>query len=65
MLRWRLDSGLSSNIVVFGSLATIIVADAAAKRGIPITFREFTRAGVPVTLGTLFLAYLWLMVTAA
>ena len=60
-----LASGLSSNIVVFGSLATIIVADAAAKRGIPITFRAFTRAGVPVTLGTLMLAYLWLMVTAA
>lgn len=58
-----LASGLSSNIVIFGSLATIIVADAAAKRGIPITFRAFTRAGVPVTLGTLLLAYLWLLAT--
>ena len=60
-----LASGFSSNIVIFGSLATIIVADAAAKRGIPITFRAFTRAGVPVTLGTLLLAYLWLLATGA
>lgn len=55
-----LASGLSSNLLVIGSLANIIVVDAAARRGIKISFGEFTRSGVPVTLVSLTIAALWL-----
>jgi len=55
-----LASGLSSNLLVIGSLANIIVVDAAAKRGIKISFGEFSRSGVPITLVSLVIAALWL-----
>jgi Na+/H+ antiporter NhaD/arsenite permease-like protein len=55
-----LASGLSSNLLVIGSLANIIVVDAAARRGIKIGFGEFTRSGVPITLVSLTIAALWL-----
>jgi Na+/H+ antiporter NhaD/arsenite permease-like protein len=54
-----LASGLSSNLLVVGSLANIIVVDAASQRGLTISLREFARAGVPVALITLALAWGW------
>ena len=53
-------SGLSSNLIIIGSLASIIVVDAAQQRGLDISFWEFARNGIPVTLITLGLASLWL-----
>lgn len=53
-------SGLSSNLIVIGSLASIIVVDAAARRGITISSMQFMRSGVPVTLLSLALSALWL-----
>ena len=53
-------SGLSSNLIVIGSLASIIVVDAAARRGIKISSIQFMRSGVPVTLISLALSALWL-----
>ena len=46
-----LASGFSSNLIVFGSLATIIVVEAAKDRGVTISFAEFSRSGVPITAG--------------
>ena len=54
-----LASGLASNLVVVGSLANIIVVDAANQRGIDISFGRFARSGVPVTLISLALAWGW------
>jgi Na+/H+ antiporter NhaD/arsenite permease-like protein len=53
-------SGLSSNLIIIGSLASIIVVDAAAQRGLTISFWEFARNGIPVTLVTLALSAFWL-----
>ena len=53
-------SGLSSNLIVIGSLASIIVVDAAARRGLTISARQFMRSGVPVTLVSLALSAVWL-----
>ena len=54
-----LASGLSSNLLIVGSLANIIVVDAASQRGLKISFREFTLAGVPVALITLAVGWAW------
>ncbi len=56
-------SGLSSNLIVIGSLASIIVVDAAGARGLRISFWDFARSGIPVTLLSMLLAagWLWLM----
>jgi len=59
-----LASGFSSNLVVFGSLATIIVVEAAKDRGIHISFGEFSRVGVPVTALTLAFGFAWVVLVA-
>jgi Na+/H+ antiporter NhaD/arsenite permease-like protein len=53
-------SGLSSNLVIIGSLASIIVVDAAAKGGLHISFWDFARTGIPITLTSMLIAAGWL-----
>lgn len=48
-----LVSSLSGNLLVVGSVANIIVVDAAARAGITISWREHARIGIPVTIATL------------
>jgi len=56
-----LGTGFSSNLIVFGSLAGIIVVEQAATCGVKISFGEFARAGVPVTLACMVLAAGWIL----
>jgi Na+/H+ antiporter NhaD/arsenite permease-like protein len=60
-----LASGLASNLIIIGSLANIIVVDAAAARGLRISFWDFAKVGLPVSLITLAIAYLWVRVVVA
>jgi Na+/H+ antiporter NhaD/arsenite permease-like protein len=57
-----LSSTLAGNLFIVGSIANIIVVQAAQRRGIPIDWRRHARIGVPVTLCTLAVAAvsLWL-----
>ena len=48
-----LVSTLAGNLLIVGSIANIIVAGAAARRGIRIDWRQHARVGIPVTLATL------------
>jgi Na+/H+ antiporter NhaD/arsenite permease-like protein len=48
-----LVSTLSGNLLIVGSIANIIVVDAAARRGIAIDWRRYARVGLPITLTTL------------
>ncbi|NMG06266.1 anion transporter [Brasilonema sp. UFV-L1] len=52
------SSTLAGNLTLFGSVANLIVAEAAAKLGYKLTFWEHLRFGVPLTLVTLLLVYL-------
>lgn len=54
-----LASGLSSNLIIIGSLANIIVVDAANAKGFNISFWEFAKAGIPIALTTLLIAWVW------
>jgi Na+/H+ antiporter NhaD/arsenite permease-like protein len=56
-----LGTGFSSNLVVFGSLAGIIVVEAAGRQGVRISFGEFARAGVWVALLTMGVAAAWIV----
>lgn len=60
-----LGTGFSGNLIVFGSLAGIIVVEAAAKQGVKISFGEFCRAGVPVTAACMVVAAVWIACLAA
>jgi Na+/H+ antiporter NhaD/arsenite permease-like protein len=53
-------STLAGNLTLFGSVANLIVVEAATNLGYKLTFIEHLRFGVPLTLSTLILAYLWI-----
>lgn len=55
-----LVSTLAGNLFIVGSIANIIVVDAAARRGITIDWRTHARIGIPVTLASLAASAAWL-----
>jgi Na+/H+ antiporter NhaD/arsenite permease-like protein len=55
-----LASTLAGNLLIVGSIANIIVVDAADRRGLRIDWRRHARVGVPVTLATLTISGAWL-----
>jgi Na+/H+ antiporter NhaD/arsenite permease-like protein len=48
-----LVSTLAGNLFIVGSIANIIVVDAAARSGVSIDWRAHARVGIPVTVVTL------------
>ncbi|MFQ4146555.1 anion transporter [Chlorogloeopsis sp. ULAP02] len=53
-------STLAGNLTLFGSVANLIVVEAAAELGYQLTFLEHLRFGVPITLLNLLLVFLWI-----
>ena len=53
-------STLAGNFLLVGSLANIIVAERSALAGYRLSFMDFARAGIPMTLLSMLLATLWL-----
>jgi Na+/H+ antiporter NhaD/arsenite permease-like protein len=53
-------STLAGNMKLLGSVANMIVAEAAAKQGYRLSFWEHLRFGLPLSLVTLGIAYFWL-----
>jgi Na+/H+ antiporter NhaD/arsenite permease-like protein len=59
---WRalaMSSTLAGNLTLVGSIANLIVAE-GARRSCPISFREYLKVGIPLTLLTLGFGILWL-----
>lgn len=54
-----LVSTLAGNLLIVGSIANIIVVDAARRRGITIDWLRHARTGVPVTVASLAVVALW------
>jgi Na+/H+ antiporter NhaD/arsenite permease-like protein len=59
-----LVSTLAGNLLIVGSIANIIVVDAARRRGIAIDWRRHARTGLPVTLATLAVTAAWFALRA-
>lgn len=59
-----LASTLAGNLLIVGSIANIIVVDAARTRGVYIDWKRHAATGIPVTLATLSISwtYLWFRV---
>jgi len=55
-----LSSTLSGNLLLVGSIANLIVADAAERHGINIDWKRHARTGIPIALITLAIAGAWL-----
>lgn len=54
------SSTLAGNLTLLGSVANLIVAEIAAKRGVKLTFWEYTKSGFIITLISLFLGIMWI-----
>lgn len=55
-----LVSTLAGNLLLVGSIANLIVVDAARRQGIVIDWKRHARTGVPVTVATLAISAAWL-----
>lgn len=56
-----LGTGFSSNMVIFGSLAGIVVVEQAKACGVNISFMDFAKAGLPVALICIVLSAFWVL----
>jgi Na+/H+ antiporter NhaD/arsenite permease-like protein len=63
-LWWALAIGadLGGNATIIGASANVILAGMAEREGHPISFGQFLRYGLPVTIGTMLIAtaYVWI-----
>jgi Na+/H+ antiporter NhaD/arsenite permease-like protein len=57
-----LVSTFAGNLLIVGSIANIIVVDAARRQGIEIDWRRHARIGVPVTIVTLATTAVWIWI---
>ena len=59
-LTLAMASTLAGNLTVLGSIANLIVVEGARRRGVSISFAEYARVGVPITVITLAIGAWWL-----
>ncbi len=59
-LALAMSSTFAGNLTILGSVANLIVVENARREGIEISFREYCKAGIPVTVLTLALGIAWL-----
>jgi Na+/H+ antiporter NhaD/arsenite permease-like protein len=53
-------STLAGNLTLLGSVANLIVAETARRMGYKLSFLEHLQFGLPLTLITLLLSYVWI-----
>jgi Na+/H+ antiporter NhaD/arsenite permease-like protein len=59
-LALAMASTLAGNLTITGSVANIIVVESAAGEGVHVSFGEYLRVGLPLTVVTLALGVAWL-----
>ncbi len=59
-LTLAMASTLAGNLTILGSIANLIVVEGARRHGVRVTFLEYFRVGLPVTLATLAFGVWWL-----
>jgi Na+/H+ antiporter NhaD/arsenite permease-like protein len=59
-LTLAMASTLAGNLTILGSIANLIVVEGARRRGVAVSFGEYARVGVPLTLATLAFGAWWL-----
>ncbi len=61
MLSLAAGSTIAGNLTILGAASNVIVAQQAEKAGITLTFRDFLRAGVPLTILQALVYMIWLI----
>ena len=60
-LALAMSSTFAGNLTILGSVANLIVVENARREGVRVSFWEYCKAGVPITLLTLGVGIAWLM----
>lgn len=59
-LALAMSSTLAGNLTILGSVANLIVVEGARRHGTRISFLEYLKVGLPVTIATLMFGVWWL-----
>jgi Na+/H+ antiporter NhaD/arsenite permease-like protein len=59
-LALAMSSTFAGNLTVLGSVANLIVVENAAREGVTVTFWEYCKVGIPLTVLTIALGIVWL-----
>jgi Na+/H+ antiporter NhaD/arsenite permease-like protein len=59
-LALAMSSTLAGNLTVLGSVANLIVVENAGREGVVITFWDYARVGIPLTVLTILVGVAWL-----
>ncbi len=59
-LALAMSSTFAGNLTVLGSVANLIVVETAGRQGVRISFWEYCKVGIPLTILTLLLGIAWL-----
>ena len=59
-LTLAMSSTLAGNLTVLGSVANLIVVENANRAGIEISFWDYFKVGLPLTILTLAIGIVWL-----
>ncbi|HEX9972774.1 MAG TPA: anion transporter [bacterium] len=51
----------AGNLTLLGSVANLIVAESAKSKGVNLSFVEYLKAGIPITILTLLIGIFWFM----
>jgi Na+/H+ antiporter NhaD/arsenite permease-like protein len=51
---------LAGNLTLLGSVANLIVAEIARRRGVHLSFLEYLKAGTPIAICTLLIGVAWM-----
>ncbi len=55
-----MSSTFAGNLTLLGSVANLIVVENARREGVNISFWEYCKVGIPLTVLTLALGIVWL-----
>ncbi len=59
-LALAMSSTLAGNLTVLGSVANLIVVETARRSGFDVSFVEYLKVGIPLTILSLLLGIAWL-----
>src|SRR5208282_2320700 len=59
-LALAMSSTFAGNLTILGSVANLIVVENARREGVTVSFWEYSKVGVPLTVLTLALGIVWL-----
>jgi len=59
-LALAMSSTFAGNLTMLGSMANLIVVENARREGVAISFSEYCKVGIPLTILTLILGIVWL-----